>query len=255
MLMKLNIEGLRFLVIMTALLPVLHAETIDIAAEDDWPPYSEKTQSSADPKGFAVDIVREAFLSQGVSVRFHPLPFARCLSYAESGRVMGCFNATQVDSNRTTYCWHPTPMFHEPLMIYGATDDPRSNLRVADLEGYVVGATVGYTYPDEFMKNEKIKRFDAVSDDHLVRMLVARRVEYILLNGNAAQLRILANPDLKKRLKAVGKISDDGFWLAFTQKHPRGKHYCETFEKGLQQIKRNGRYNELERAFRKRMGL
>jgi len=229
------------------------AETITIAAESDWPPYSSDKDNQ--PQGFAVDIVREAFKSQGVEVKFQALPFARCMRSAETGKVIGCFNATIVDSNRDTYCWHPTPMFKESLLIFGPAATSREDLKISDLEGKRVGSTIGYTYPDTFSKNPKINHVPVASDDHLVKMLAAGRVEFILLNGMPGYQRINADPALKERIKAVGEVSIDGFWIAFTKKHADGSRYCAVFEKGLQEIHRNGIYEALETAFRKSIGL
>ena len=230
------------------------AETVTIAPEDDWPPYSSLKKDRSGPQGFAVDIVREAFKTQGVDVKFQVLPFARCLQYAETGKVSGCFDATKIESNSNTYCWHPTPMFEESLIIFGPSATPRTDLKVKDLEGKVVGSTIGYTYLDEFTNNKKIKHFGAVSDDHLIKMLAAGRVDFILLNGLPGYMRINADPALKGKIKAVGTLSVDSFWVAFSKKAD-GPHYCEVFEKGLGEIRKNGKYKEMESAFRKSLGL
>lgn len=230
------------------------AETVTIGAEDDWPPYSSRKGDRSGVEGFSVDLVREAFKTQGVDVRFEALPFARCLNHAERGRVTACFNVTRIASNRDTYCWHSTPLFEESLLIFGPASAPRQNLRIKDLEGKVVGSTIGYTYSDEFTQNTKIKHFGAASDEHLIRMLVAGRVDYILLNGMPGFRRINSDPMLKGKVKAVGKVSDDKFWTAFSLQGD-GPRYCEVFEKGLQELHRSGRYRELATQFRKSLGL
>ncbi|MFZ5482884.1 MAG: substrate-binding periplasmic protein [Pseudomonadota bacterium] len=231
------------------------ADTVVIAAEDDWAPYSSAAKGAKVPTGFAVDLVREAFKTQGIEVEFKVFPFARCLQQAELGKVMGCFNATIIDSNRDTYCWHPTPMFKEPLQILGQRTEQRRNLRIADLEGRKVASTVGYTYPDSFTKNPRIQHFSATSDDHLMRMLAAGRVEYALMNGTQAQMRIQADPALKAKISVVGTISEDRFWVAFTKNHPDGHRYCQTFERGLQALHASGQYTAMERAFKQRLGF
>ncbi len=76
------------------------AEVVQIAAEDDWAPYSSVAAAGGQPVGFAVDLVREAFATQGVEVRFVGVPFARCMYMAKLGQVAGCFNATIVDDNK-----------------------------------------------------------------------------------------------------------------------------------------------------------
>ena len=111
------------------------AETVILAGEDDWAPYSSSAKGARTPTGFSVDLVKAAFKTQGIDVQVLAFPFARCMQQAELGKVMGCFNATVIDSNRDTYCWHATPMFTEPLQILGLAKDKRRNLGIADLEG------------------------------------------------------------------------------------------------------------------------
>ena len=53
----------------------------------------------------------------------------------------------------------------------------------------------------------------------------------------------------------VGKLSTDGFWLAFSRHHPQGEALAKQFEQGLQKIKNNGIYETLIRQFETRLGL
>ena len=63
------------------------------------------------------------------------------------------------------------------------------------------------------------------------------------------------NPAWKGTINRVGVISQDGFWLNFSRARPEGKHMAKLFEDGLQQLKRSGRYDEIMRNFRTRMGV
>lgn len=231
------------------------AETVTVAAEDDWAPYTSINAAKNGPEGFTVDIVRAAFNSQGIDVKFIVTPFARCLHYAESGKTVACFNATIVKDNKETYYWHPTPLVYVDLLIFGRNDAPNSNMKLKDLEGKTVGSTLGYTYPTEFTKNQKIKHFGAKSDAQLVKMLAAGRVDYILLNDVPGRLLILADPKARGLVKPVGKISQDGFWLAFSKKHPDGKRLTDVFEKGMQHLHKSGQYKSMETAFLRKHNL
>lgn len=221
------------------------AKTIEIGAEDDWPPFSSKGRSTSEPEGVAPTLVREAFQAVGIAVRFSTLPFARCMQYAESGQVVGCFNATRLPSNEHTYCWHPTPMFHEELAIYAAAPAGPVDLGVSDLLGRRVGITIGYTYPGEIMDNPRIHRHLVKSDDQLLKLLATGRVDFALLNATPAARRLAASPRLFGAIHRVGSISMDGFWLAFSKKHPDAIEMCRAFETGLQSLQRSGRYRSL----------
>ncbi|KAB2970686.1 transporter substrate-binding domain-containing protein [Zoogloea sp.] len=234
--------------------PALAEETIVIAAEDDWPPYSSIKADRSGPEGFTPELVRAVFKLKGVDVRFLTVPFARCLHYAETGRTVGCFNATIVEGNRNTFHWHPTPMFSEELAIFARSDQPGDHLTLKDLEGQTVSVTIGYTYPTELMQNQAITRFAATSDAQQLRMLATGRVRFALVNTMPGYLRIHAEPSLQGRIRQVGRVSVDGFWVAFSKAHPDGKRMAGIFEDGLQQLKASGRYDEMLEAFRRRIG-
>lgn len=180
------------LIASTAMLAATSAfsEMVRIAAEDDWAPYSSIKADKSGPEGFAVDVVREAFKTQGVEVEFVVVPFSRCLHYAETGVTAGCFNATIIEGNRDTFHWHPTPLFQEELAIFANEETVRSSVGVADLEGRTLGYTLGYTYPTELMENPNITRFGATSDEQLIQMVAAKRVDFVLLNEMPGYLRI-----------------------------------------------------------------
>lgn len=231
------------------------SESVRIAVEDDWAPYASMKSDKSGPEGFAVDVVREAFKTQSIEVEFVAVPFSRCLHYSETGVTVGCFNATIIDGNRDTFHWHPTRLFDEELAIFAHEDSGDSQVTAADLEGRTLGYTLGYTYPTELMENPKITRFGATSDDQLIQMVAAKRVDFVLLNEMPGYLRINRIPGAAGKVKKVGTVSLDGFWIAFSKAHPDGERLSQVFESGLQSLRDTGRYAELEADFRKSLGL
>jgi polar amino acid transport system substrate-binding protein len=235
------------------------AETVRIAAEDDWPPYSSAVttgEQGAQPQGFAVDLVREVFASQGIRVEFVTVPFSRCLAYTLNGSVAGCFNVGKTPSNQDDFIWTPTPLLVEDLGVFARVDaHVQGEISLADLRHHAVGYTVGYTYATELMTDPHVTRYGASSDQQLLRMLMARRVDYILLNRLPGELRINANSAFRGKVKFVGKLSTDNFWLAFSKSHPDGRRLSQVFERGLSDFKRDGRYRSMMQAFRRSQGL
>lgn len=227
----------------------LRAETITIGAEDDWPPYSYRVAGQDEPQGLTPRLVRQAFASQGVSVRFRILPFARCMLEAEKGHVVACFNATRTAANQALYHWHPTPMFEEELAIFARrspdTSPPMRQLVQDDLLGSSVGITLGYTYPTTFMTDPRIQRKQATSDGNLLHMLAVGRVDYILVNTLPAWYRLQVDPGLQGRVQRVGRIRVDGFWLGFTRAKPEGERLAQVFEQGLQAMRRSGEHQRM----------
>lgn len=229
------------------------AGALTIAAEDDWAPYSYRVEGASEVQGLAPELVRAAFATQGVSVQFDVLPFSRCLLHAERGKAAGCFNVTRTQSNASQFCWHPTPLFTEELGIFGRPSSRATRpLAEQDLVGKRVGITLGYTYPTSFMTHPRIQRFSAASDGNLIQMLVAGRVDYILLNTMPGYHRLQQQPALAGQVVRVGALGQDSFWLAFSKTHPEGLRMCDVFERGLRVLHASGAYDRTMRAFRQR---
>ncbi|PKG40941.1 substrate-binding periplasmic protein [Psychromonas sp. Urea-02u-13] len=230
------------------------SESLIIAAEDDWAPYSEKDKISAEPVGLAPKLVNAVLDAENLHAKFKTMPFSRCMRVAQSKDILACFNATITDKNRNQYYWHKTPLFKEELSIFSLEERTQRGLTLDSLVGKNVGITIGYTYPTVFMENPDITRFEARSDYQLIGMLDHGRVDFILMNEMPGHLRI-KKKGLTGKVVKVGTISIDGFWLAFSKEHPQGKVMSERFEAGLIKIKNNGVYDEIVRDFRAEMGL
>ncbi len=232
--------------------------TVLIGAENDWAPYSSSPDAGATGngpvQGFAVDLVRASFAAKGIKAEFIALPFARCMLYASTGRVLGCFNATITDDNRPRYLWHQPPMFEEELSIFARADTAADKLSLADLRGHSVGYTNGYTYPTGFMQDTAIKKYSATSDQYLLKMLISGRVDYILLNRSPGYWRINGSPEFVGKVKRVGMISLDGFWIAFSKQHAEGPRMAELFGQGLIELRQNGSYQRMLGEFRRKIG-
>jgi len=228
------------------------AETVTIAAEDDWAPYSSIKPDQSGPEGLAPELVKAAFKTQNIEVRFLVLPFARCLLYTTKGKVVACFDTAKTTANEHDFHWHPTPLFKEEVGIFGRSDVV-GTITPKDLEGQTLGVTVGYTYPTSLMENPRIAKVNAASDGNLLKMLVARRVDYILLNTMPGYHKIRQDPALAGQVKRVGQAGVDGFWLSFSKVHPDGKRLCDVFEKGLLAIKANGEYDRMMANFKRRL--
>lgn len=231
------------------------ARTIDIAAEDDWAPYSWR-QADGSVAGLTPELVRAVLRTQGIAVRLHAMPFARCLDTARSGRVAGCFNTAVTLENRQLYAWHPTPLFHEEVAIFSHAGNRAQDLAEKNLEGHAVGITIGYVYGDDsVLRNPRIRFVRAPSDTHLLRMLASGRVDYILINTMPAYYRLRSMPDAAGRVRKAGAFALDGFHVAFAPEPPGGPALAAQFERGLQQLRASGEYDQIMTRFRRSLGL
>lgn len=228
---------------------------IKIAAEDDWFPYSSIVPGSRNVEGFAPDLVRAVFKARGIEVEYIAVPFARCLYYADVGEVAGCFDVTKTGTNNDAYYWHAPPLFYEGLSVFSLRSHKHRNVTVKNLEGALVGITTGYTYPATFMDNRKIIKVTAPADDNQMRMLLAGRVEYVLIYSVPGRIVIKNKADYAGAIEEVGFIQKEPVFLAFSKTHKEGKEMSKIFESSLRELVKNGQYKKLYDDFSRRHGL
>ncbi|UYL10739.1 transporter substrate-binding domain-containing protein [Bdellovibrio sp. SKB1291214] len=243
----------RSIVLVLALLTSLvsKAETITLNGEDDWAPYSSASKDYKEVVGLAPDIVRAAFKSQGIDVIIRPMPFTRCMNEVDKGTSLGCFDTLINKDTKDKYIFHPTALFQADMLIYGRIDE-KTGLKLEDLEGKTVGTTLGYTYPSVFLNNKKILTENGPTETSQLQKVAAGRVRYAILWGLTAESIFNKHPELKKKVKLVGRISRDNLYVNFSKTHKDGAKYAAIFEKGLQTIISNGTYLKIEDEFRKK---
>ncbi|WP_035851545.1 substrate-binding periplasmic protein [Deefgea rivuli] len=246
---------IQYFLLIALFTPIAQAETIVINAEDDWAPFSSISANKQGAEGLSVDLVRAAFATQGIEVRFMPVPFARCLYEAEHGQVVACFNASRTEENKDKFLWPSQPLFTEGLSILALNESKLKNLSPKDLEGHIVGITNGYTYPTSFMNNKKIIKDVSRTDAVQLKKILAKRIEYGVVNTTPATLMINANPATRGKIKIVGTVELSLLYLNFSKKHPDGQRLLGIFEKGLKTIQSNGTYARIQHDFNVRHGL
>lgn len=222
-----------------------HAETITLGAEDDWYPYSGKVNNA--PKGFAEDLITEAFKAEGVDVKFESVPYARCMEETKNGKMLGCFDAARNSLLEPNYLWHAKPMFMARINIYALVSSNESGLKVKDLEGKDVAVTNDYEYGDEFDKNTKIKRSVSNQDEQGFRKLIAGRVKYMVAYEKVANYLVEKNKaEFAGKFKAVGVTAEPGLYIAFAKTYPGSQQIVDKFNAGLEAIHKNGKYKAVE---------
>ncbi|CAN5806106.1 transporter substrate-binding domain-containing protein [soil metagenome] len=235
----------------------VHAQntSITIAAEDDWPPYSAIKPGTNEVEGFTPDLVREVFKIKGVDVKYAVVPYSRCMNMVKTGKAVACFNTNKNEENSPEYYWHNTPIFDEGVSFFALSDVPGNSLVTKDLEGSMVGVTQGYAYSPAFMRNEKIQKVAVNSDDQLLKMLIAKRVKFVLMNTLPGLLRIKNDPAYAGKIRQVGVLDVHGFFLNFSKADPNGKAMADLFEAGLVEFKKSGKYDKMYGEFRDRIGV
>lgn len=227
---------------------------VSLGVEDDWPPFAWVEKSGQAPRGYSVEVVSLAFREMGVPVEFVAMPFGRCMHEVRVGKIVGCFNSIFNDDARKDYLLHSAPLFNEPLAVLARASVPRQTIDAKGLEGRTVGYVQGFQYPEWFMTSKRIVRVSAGSESALLRMLERNRVDLAISGASVAAWRLQTDSDLRDvKVRMVGQVSNDGFGVAFSKRHPQGEVLRNGFDQALLKLQANDGLRELQRKYLPRL--
>lgn len=228
---------------------------ITIAVEDDWAPYSSLKKDRSGPEGFTVDVVREIYKAKGIGVHLVAVPYARCLNMTDTGAAIACLHTPKVRENIDKYWWHETPVVDVDYFVYGLAGETSGISNTQALEGQSVGITHGYTYPSDFTDNQKINKVPYRSEELLLKMLVNKRIRYIVVSEPPIAALAKSHSPWLAQIKKLGALERLPHYLNFSKKDPRSQELLQVFEAGLKELKKSGQYDKRLTKLRKEAGL
>jgi len=238
-----------FLLLMLATGNPVTAEALKIGVEDAWYPYSGLVDKQI--QGFAVDLVQAAFSAGDQEVELVPLPYARCMNDTRSGKLAGCFNTSRDRSLEKDYRFHARPLYSASIIIFVRNDDPLSKAGIDDLKHQTVAVTNGYTYSDEFDNDRSIKRSTVPRDESALRQLAAGLVRFALIFDRVSDhLLSTSARDIAPRVRPAGSLRTMDLYTSFSRQHPAADSLVEKIDRGLERIRRNGKYAQIEQRWK-----
>ena len=227
--------------------PLTHSSMlIHIAAEDNWPPFSDHQGL-----GLSEQLVKAAFATQGYQITTVVVPYARALHATRQGDADACWNVTRQQNTEQEFTLHKIPLFTADSSFY-YYQKPQPYPSVAQIpSGAVVGVILGYEYGDLYEQHKH--RF------HLVQ--VSTHPQLIgLLNSGKLDLAIFFDDVLhyylqKAGIKAQniqrGKLNySSEIYLAFSKDNPQSNKRAAALDAGITELKKSGVYQQLLRGIR-----
>ena len=217
------------------------AMLIRIAAEDNWPPFSDHQG-----QGLSEQLVKAAFATQGYQITTVVVPYARALHFTSQGTTDACWNVTRQQNTEQEFTLHKIPLFTaDSSFYYYRTPQPYDSAAQIP-NGTVVGVILGYEYGDLYEQHKH--RFQLVQ--------VSTHSQLIgLLNGGKLDLAIffddvlgyyLQNEGIKAKNIQRGKLNyRSEIYLAFSKENPQSSKRAEALDAGITELKKSGVYQQL----------
>lgn len=187
-----------------------YATTVKLCGVD-WPPFTFSEHGEL-THGLSIDVYKEAFKRLGMEISTKSMPWQRCMKLVKHGSMDALIDNTH--SNE--FIHGPTPTAFYPLAIYVRSDFEQSKFSWKAMENQDVAMVKGYDYIDKIASFKSWHKQYAVSESVLVKMLKAKRFDYILLDSFAAKnLEVIHDMKLKM---LTPRIDIAKLYLVFNQK-------------------------------------
>ncbi len=230
------------------------AETVRIAT-GDYPPW---TSSELPEGGFINMLVTKAFHEVGIDVEYDYIPWKRAL---EATRI-GQYHASSFwghDPVRDTDFVLSEPIHYDPIVLAHPKDLEFPNWQLLEqLEGFVFGATRGYTYSEGFWKlidSDVLRVSVSNTDVENLEKLVAGQIDFFPISKATGRYLLhkyftQAEADtIAFHSKPVNSSLD---FLLFPRHHEETPALLEKFNRGLTLLREKTSVHELEQAYIKR---
>ena len=213
----------------------------------EWKPFLSET---APHNGFTSHIITEAFAAKGYRVEYSFFPWSLAYDQAKKGNFDG--SAAWMDGkDRRDNFYLTNPVSEAAYHFFYLKDDEFDWQTLEDLRDIKIGATLEYTYTDEFVAAAESKELDVdfvASDEINLKKLLKGRIkifpgEVVVTYG---QLRSLFRQSIVEKITHHPKpLTSSSLHLLLSMKAERAKELNDIFNSGLEEIKKNGTFDQI----------
>lgn len=221
-------------------------ETVTITV-GEWPPY---VSTDLPGYGIAPRIVTAAFNEEKVKVQYVFFPWARALDAAKNGDYDATLLWVRTSERERNFLFSDVVIVGKAV-FYHLKAKQFSWRTVDDLKGLNIGGLNSGSYPwfESALKAGVQLKMDMVNDEPAnFRKLLAGNIDIFSLDQltGAAILKKSFTPEEIDRITFDSKpIESWDYCLMFSKKSAKAKQFIMLFNKGLQELKRSGRYKQL----------
>lgn len=175
------------------------------------------------------------------------MPYARVLHDLGSGKIDGGYNVTRQTSTQDKYFFGEVPLLTVEAYWFFRPNTFTSIRRIEDIPArFRVGVIRDYEYGDIYENHRhRFIEVKVAQQSQIIRMLKQGRIDAAIMYDQEAKYAL-------KHMHWSSEIFDRRFlnhqgdvYLAFSNKSPRARWLAEQLDKGLNELKRTGEYDQL----------
>lgn len=214
----------------------------------DYEPYT----SSRDANAKMVEIiVREALALENIDVEYSYFPWQRAYEMTRQGETDATMPWGKTPVRLENFIFSEEIIISDPQVFYHLKNSGFDWQSFDDLKKYRIGGTMGY-YISDFLRERDIEVNDVHTEDLNYRMILGDRIDAYptsILVGRY-QIDMLFGESEADRFTYHPRILNvTDYYLLISKEIPNGTEIREKFDRGLKELKRNGRYEEILRDY------
>ncbi|TWI65065.1 polar amino acid transport system substrate-binding protein [Desulfobotulus alkaliphilus] len=215
---------------------------------DEFPPYISK-----DLPGYGIlgQIVAESFERAGFEAVYVFVPWKRALKSVEEGEFLDGTPAWFRTPEREAAFYVSDALVDDSQSFFHLKDFPFDWEKIEDLKGVQIGATLGYDYGEDFARaydKEEISVEWVSRDVQNFRKLLVERIQVFPMNtlaGYGILQTDFSEQDAARITHHPRPLRAEALHLLLSKKNPENAAVMERFNRGLKELKKSGRYDEI----------
>jgi len=231
------------ILIALALAPPARAESLTIAACENYAPYSD---AALPGNGFANDLTARILQQAGYQVSVAVLPWVRALEGTESG-AFDILPSAWYTEERAQALLFSMPIARSRLVFVKPAASKFEFRSLKDLTGLRIGTVSGYTYEPDFQASPLFRRQEVADVLMNLRRVATGHIDLTLDDELTLRFIIRSRvPELAPVLALTrGVLSEQGLFVAFSKQRPDAAKLLSDFNAGLARMRADGSYQKL----------
>ncbi|HEX5791939.1 MAG TPA: transporter substrate-binding domain-containing protein [Rheinheimera sp.] len=219
------------------------ADTLQLVSSDYYPHYAEDLPQ----QGAVSEIVRQAFLLQGIDIEIDFMPFARAYRESQQANYAGLI-AAWYDDERAAHFYYSQPLYANQIVFFKRRSDSIQYSDYADIarQQFRLALVQGYLQPEGLLDNQP-NTVRVALDEQAFQMLAKGRVDLVpadKLNGlYLLQQKLPAYRDQLDYLTPALELRP--MYLLLSKQDPRAEALMQQFNTGLAELRRSGQYQQI----------
>jgi len=242
------------LLIASSLLASSENKVIRLAA-DEWCPHNCEEQSIR--PGYMVEIATEAFKLYGYKVDYVvEKSWQEAIDKARSGEYNAVVGTAKSDV--PDFIFPKTSLGIADNCYLSRTDSTWKFKGIESLSSQRLGVIVDYTYGDAlnryiFTHQKDPRKIQLVSGNNAIKYSLSKvkqgKLDVYVDECRVINYALMSRQD-RSSFKIVGKMGDvDELYIAFNPQNGKSKSYSAILDKGVDKLKKSGRYREILKSY------